>query len=245
MIFTTSWDDGYKLDIRLADLLNCYECKGTFYVCPQQQHAKVMMTTNEIAKLHAQHEIGAHTMHHSKLTEVSIKDAKTEIIESKAWVEKVTGAPCMMFCYPYGFYNDEVKQLVYNAGFKGARTTERQKMAISDPFAIPTTLQITPFPKRKTWSKWWHLLDNNGPKRARKKELMTLGVKEVDMKDWLSLAKALFDIAKTKQQDTPVQFHLWGHSHEIERYDMWEDLEAFLAYVQKSHVRCVVNSDVL
>ncbi|MAE81174.1 MAG: hypothetical protein CMB80_00455 [Flammeovirgaceae bacterium] len=178
MLFTTSWDDGYKLDLRLADLLDQYDIKGTFYVCPRKQHDKDMMTNDEIALLRERHEIGAHTLRHSKLTEVSSVEAKEEIESSKQWVEQITGAPCKMFCYPYGFHNDEVIQLVRNAGFSGARTTERLQFTANDPFTMPTTLQVTPFPKRKTWSRWWHPLDPYGPLRVRKRELKKLGIKK-------------------------------------------------------------------
>ena len=242
MLFTTSWDDGYKLDLRLADLLDQYDIKGTFYVCPRKQHGKDMMTNDEIALLRERHEIGAHTLRHSKLTEVSSVEAKEEIESSKQWVEQITGAPCKMFCYPYGFHNDEVIQLVRNAGFSGARTTERLQFTVNDPFAIPTTLQVTPFPRRKTWSRWWHPLDPYGPLRVRRKVLKQLGVSPKSQKTWLDLAMSLFDLGK--QSNQPV-FHLWGHSHEIEKYGLWEDLEKFLAHVKASDIRCVTNQEVL
>ncbi|MDP6562052.1 MAG: polysaccharide deacetylase family protein [Candidatus Peribacteraceae bacterium] len=242
MLFTTSWDDGYKLDLRLADLLDQYEIKGTFYVCPRKQHGHDMLTNDEIALLQEHHEIGAHTLRHPKLTEISEVEAKTEIEESKAWVEQITGTSCSMFCYPYGFYNETIKQLVQDAGFNGARTTERLQFAISDPFVMPTTLQVTPFPKRKTWSRWWHPLDPYGPLRVRRKVLKQLGVSPKNQKTWLDLAMSLFDLGKESNQ--PV-FHLWGHSHEIEKYALWEDLEKFLAHVKASDVECVVNSKVL
>ena len=31
-IITTSWDDGHPLDFKLAELLNKYNLKGTFYI---------------------------------------------------------------------------------------------------------------------------------------------------------------------------------------------------------------------
>jgi peptidoglycan/xylan/chitin deacetylase (PgdA/CDA1 family) len=243
MIFTTSWDDGYKLDLKLADLLEQYGCKGTFYVCPRKQHDIDMLSEEEIRSLHDRHEIGAHTLRHPKLTEVSPVEAKTEIEESKAWVEHITGAKCAMFCYPYGFYNDTVKQMVQDAGYKGARTTQRLQFAIDDPFTMPTTLQVTPFPKRKTWSRWWHPMDPYGPLRVRRKDLKKLGLQKEDMKDWLSLAKALFDHAHTSNPN--AIFHLWGHSHEIEKYNMWGDLETFLTHVQASGVECLKNSQIV
>ena len=33
-IVTTSWDDGHKLDLKLAALLKKYNIKGTFYISP-------------------------------------------------------------------------------------------------------------------------------------------------------------------------------------------------------------------
>lgn len=242
MLFTTSWDDGYTLDLRLADLLDKYGIKGTFYVCPRAQHGHEMMKSDEIATLRERHEIGAHTLRHSKLTEVSTIEAKAEIEDSKAWIEQVTGATCAMFCYPYGFYNDSIKQLVREAGFKGARTTEILQFEADDPFALPTTLQVAPFPKRKTWSRWWHPLDAYGPLRVKRKALNKLGIRKNDRKDWLSLAIALFDSHFALRIS---HFHLWGHSHEIEKYEMWEELEKFLAHVQKSGVECVKNNTVI
>ena len=244
MLFTTSWDDGYKLDIRLADLLDQYGCKGTFYVCPRKQHGKDTMSNEEIAELRERHEIGAHTLRHSKLTEVSSLLAKEEIEESKAWIEQITGAACTMFCYPYGFSNDAIMQLVKDAGYKGARTTTQLQFTFDDAFAMSTTLQIAPFPKRKTWSRWWHPLDQYGPLRVKRKRLNQIGIPKQDRKDWLSLAKALFDEAANCQLPT-ANFHLWGHSHEIEKYNMWGDLEKFLAHVQNSNVDCVINSKTI
>lgn len=242
MKFTTSWDDGYKLDLRLAELLNSYNVKGTFYVCPRKQHGHSMMTEDEIASLREKHEIGAHTLRHPKLTEVSTIEARSEILESKQWVEQITGTKCDMFCYPYGMWNESVKELVMQAGFKGARTTERLRFNVDDPFIMPTTLQVTPFPKRKTWSRWWHPLDPLGPLRVRRKMLKKMNIKSSCLKSWLDLAICLFDYGL--EHDQPV-FHLWGHSHEIEKYNMWNELEQFLKHVQSAKVECVVNRNIL
>jgi peptidoglycan/xylan/chitin deacetylase (PgdA/CDA1 family) len=244
MIFTTSWDDGLKLDLRLADLLDQYGIKGTFYVCPRKQHELEMLTTNEIASLSERHEIGAHTLRHSKLTEISLIEAKEEIEGSKAWVEQITGETCTMFCYPYGDWNTEIASMVEAAGFLGARTTEPLQFEVKEPYSMPTTLQVSPFPKRKTWSRWWHPLDPYGPLRVKRKQLNQIGIQKQDRKDWLSLAKALFDAAHTSPLNNQ-NFHLWGHSHEIEKYDMWKDLETLFAHVQSKDIVCQPNSGLL
>lgn len=41
-------------------------------------------------------------------------------------------------------------------------------------------------------------------------------------------------------------FHLWGHSWEIEKYGMWEELEKFLEYVSSySDVKFVTNKELV
>ena len=244
MLFTTSWDDGYATDLRLADLLDTYGIKGTFYVCPKKQHGKNVLEESDIAHLSKHHEIGAHTMSHPHLSQISLHDAQKEITKSKEWVEKITQKECAMFCYPYGDTNDAVKNLVQEAGFRGARTTKDLVFHGDDCFALPTTLQVAPFPKRKTFSRYWHPLDPFGPLRVRYARLRKLGIPIRSCTNWLSLAKTLFDIAKADALPN-TSFHLWGHSHEIEKYDMWGELEAFLMHVQQSHAKCVVNNSLI
>lgn len=242
MLFTTSWDDGYALDITLANLLEKYGATGTFYICPQAQHGHAMLTEVEIKTLHKNHEIGAHSMTHPKLNQIDKEVAAIEISNSKQWVEKITNTECAMFCYPYGFYNEHTKLLVKNAGFRSARTTEHMQFSVTDSFAMPTSLQITPFPKRKQFSRWWHPVDLYGPRRVRSNALKALGIKPKGLHSWVELAKTLFDTALKNDEQV---FHLWGHSHEIERYDMWGELEQFLQHVETSGVKCVTNAKIL
>lgn len=238
MQFTTSWDDGYTLDLAIAKLLEKHRCTGTFYLCPEEQHNRDMLKPDHIKQLAQRYEIGAHTMTHPKLTKISIEEAKWEIETSKQWIEQVSEKECNKFCYPFGLYNDEVKELVREAGFKEARTVENLKFSSSDPFAMPTSLQITPFPWRKRWSKWWHPLDHFGPARALLSDIIKLGIPVKSCTSWLSLAKAVFTYAK--KTDQPF-FHLWGHSHEVEKYKMWGQLDQFLEFVSKESVDCVTN----
>lgn len=230
MQFLTSWDDGYVLDLRVAELLDRYGAKGTFYVCPHKQHGSDMLTREQIRSLSSHHDIGAHSLSHPRLTLVSSTHAEEEIRGSKTWVEEITGKPCTTFCYPYGAVNDHVKHLVQNAGFSDARTTKDLQFSSADPFLQPVTLQIAPFPRRRM--QWhWKLLDPLGPLRARYKRLRALGTPHSAMGSWLAVAKYLLLYAMETHQEF---FHLYGHSKEIEKYGMWEDLEEFLRFA-KAH----------
>jgi len=243
MLFTTSWDDGYRMDLKIAEMLDKHGCKGTFYVCPKVQHDKQMLNGEEIISLNKKHEVGAHSMTHPRLAQITAEDARREINHSKKWIEKITGAPCKMFCYPYGDENPKVRSLTEEAGFKGARTVEQLKFSIDDPFGMPTSLQIYPFPWRRRWTRWHHLFDPLGRLRVMRPELKELGITLRECTSWIKLAKALFSYAlKTNQ---PF-FHLWGHSYELEKYGMWEELEMFLEFVKKHDgIERVVNGDLI
>ena len=143
MIVTTSWDDGNKLDLKLGELLDKYQMKGTFYPSPGSK--KFSLEENELKQLAQFQEIGAHTISHPQLTRISFQEAVREIKDSKEYLENLLGKEIKMFCYPYGEFNEEVKGLVGAAGFLGARTVQRfwtQKP--SDFFEFGTTAQVYP-----------------------------------------------------------------------------------------------------
>ncbi|MBU2213403.1 MAG: polysaccharide deacetylase family protein [Patescibacteria group bacterium] len=242
MLLTTSWDDGYELDLELAEVLEEYNCTGTFYVCPKKTKKAPKLTENDIYILSKKHEIGAHGMTHSWLPSLPPVDIEREIVQSKQWVENITGKECTMFCYPYGAHNEYARRYVKKAGFLGARTVEILQFSAENKFVMPTTLQIAPFPKRKEFKIWWHKLDTFGPLRTKMTRLFELHIPLRSMKSWLELAAALLAHAiETKQ---PF-FHLWGHSDEIERYEMWEELEKFLEFANIQEVKCVTNSELV
>lgn len=51
--------------------------------------------------------------------------------------------------------------------------------------------------------------------------------KEYNGKSWLDYAKEQFRIAKEKDG----VFHIFGHSWEIEKYNLWNELESFFKYI--------------
>ena len=90
-IITTSWDDGHKLDLKLAKILQKYNIKGTFCISPNNRewNKKDLLSDKEIKQLSQDFEIGAHTMTHPLLTKISERDAIQEIRDSKIFLEKL------------------------------------------------------------------------------------------------------------------------------------------------------------
>ena len=69
-------------------------------------------------------EIGAHTMTHPRLTQISSVEAFNEISLSKKNLEYLLGVSVNFFAYPYGDYSEETEKLVEKAGFYGACITK-------------------------------------------------------------------------------------------------------------------------
>ncbi|MDD4628693.1 MAG: polysaccharide deacetylase family protein [Candidatus Peribacteraceae bacterium] len=241
MLFTTSWDDGYGLDLTVAALLKKNGLTGTFYVCPTHQHDRTMLTENQIRTLSGDFEIGAHTLTHRKLSTLMAGEAEQEIKGSKAWVEQVTGKPCDMFCYPKGDCGIAAQTFVKQAGYRGARTTEQWRCEFSNPFAMPVSLQIMPFPLRRSFRPIWKILDPLGPLRANWRGLGKNNIPLSARTSWLAMARAFFRNAL--KRNAPF-FHLYGHSHEIERYGLWHDLAEFLEEAGHSGVTPVTNGSL-
>jgi len=66
--------------------------------------------------------VGSHTVHHAKLTTLSIQRALVELSFSKKVIQEHTGRRCDYFCYPYGKYNAWVARLVAAVGYRAATT---------------------------------------------------------------------------------------------------------------------------
>jgi len=225
MIVTTSWDDGQKSDIKLAKILSEYGVKGTFYVT--KSYGKPL-EKEEILEISRYHEIGAHTLNHPVLTEISQNEAENEIFGSKKYLENLLGITVPMFCYPKGVYNENIKKIVTEAGFIGARTSNplmpESNIYDWDPFEFPVSLHASNGSPRLSFRLWknYHLSP-----RA--------------LFDWESRSKELFD----RLLQSGGIFHLWGHSWEIFKSDELNKLERFLQYISvKGSVTYMTNGEL-
>jgi peptidoglycan/xylan/chitin deacetylase (PgdA/CDA1 family) len=240
-IVTTSWDDGHPLDLRLANLLDRYGVQGTFYV--PREFSRGRMDDSALCEL-AQYEIGAHTLNHVPLTDVQPQTAYEEIRGSRAWLQDLLSRDVPMFCYPKGRHNADVREMVRQAGFSGARTVEMFVVTPpDDAYQMGTTILVYPHPLRFVPGKplglsraLWDPIGRHGPGIRR----LELGTRA--WLSWSALAKATFDATMARGGI----WHLCGHSWEIEKYGMWRQLEDVLRYVSaRPGVRYLTNGQVI
>lgn len=69
-------------------------------------------------------EIGSHSLTHPYLSKIPEESAKREIEDSKKLLEDKLGIEIKTFCYPYGDYNQKVRDMVAKAGYLMAFTTK-------------------------------------------------------------------------------------------------------------------------
>jgi peptidoglycan-N-acetylglucosamine deacetylase len=219
---TTSWDDGHPLDLRLAEMLARHALRATFYI-PRHCPPRATLSLEQLRELSQSFEIGAHTLDHVFLTDAPDDLARREIIDSKKWVEDVTGKPCRVFCPPAGKFSPRHVEWVREAGYAGFRTVELLSLDRprlwkgSDLLELPTTVHAFPH-RAKTYAK-------NAVRRRSVSNLWRYIRHGATSSDWGGLAERLLDRAAR----IGGLFHLWGHSWEIEETAQWQRLEEVLA----------------
>ncbi len=107
--------------------------------------------------LAAGHEIGSHTLTHPFLTRIPPKQAREEIFSSGKKLEDLFGVPIEHFCYPYGDWNETVRDIVIAASYKTAFTTISGVNTTSDlPFELKRF--AARYPSRNLKALWSRLL---------------------------------------------------------------------------------------
>jgi peptidoglycan/xylan/chitin deacetylase (PgdA/CDA1 family) len=226
---TTSWDDGHKLDLRLADLLSKHGLRGTFYISPfnHEFDRRDLLTDREIRRIGEGFEIGSHTLTHPELPNVPVATAVEEISGSKTLLENIVGTSMKSFCYPRGTYLPLHREIVKESGYLFARTVTRYAFDIADPYEAATSLHAY-----NHWTDLWKIANF-----ARFKAADFLRCRQ-----WDHLSNAMFDHVL----EAGGIYHLWGHSWEIDAHGDWQRLDRALGYLSgRPGVLYLTNGDLV
>lgn len=127
-----TFDDGHLDTYNLAyPLLREFDMRAVVFVIGQRswEYARweenageidyPLMSNEQILELHREgFEIGAHSMTHAKLPELSQGALSREVFGSKKEVENLLGEDIISFAYPYGGVSEGVQFMTRKAGFK-------------------------------------------------------------------------------------------------------------------------------
>ena len=139
-------DDGYQSNVSHAlPILKQHGFSATCYVVSGRlgQHnewdaalgmAKAALMSGEEMRawVDAGMEVGSHTCSHADLSQLSLAEARHELLQSKSDLENLLQKPVTQFCYPYGHFSPEHEALVSQAGYEAATTTHRGRACATD-----------------------------------------------------------------------------------------------------------------
>ncbi len=225
---TTSWDDAHPLDIKLSKILKKYNIPATFYI-PINNPEQEIMNENQIKSLSKHFDIGGHTLSHQNLTKLKLDQAFKEILLGKEKLEQIIERKIDVFCYPRGYYNKKIINLVKKAGFIGARTANTLITQSKNVYELGTTVHVTNTGKN-------HL--KHSIKNIDVKLISELLKNNIFNKNWMQIAKYTFNYVFKNGG----VFHLWGHSWEIEKCNQWDLLEEFFEDISESKKFSYLNN---
>lgn len=236
IIVTTSWDDGDRCDLKVAEFLSSRGMSGTFYVPTKRFGSRPSLVAGDLGLLASDgFEVGAHGIAHEDLTRLSGEEMAGVVARCKQTLEDILGTEVSMFCYPGGRFNRNVTHRLRLAGYRGARTVRMLATGLDfQPFEMPTSLQVYPHS--------WITYVKNTAKARRVGRLYTYLTQLSGGGSWVELGKKLFDRVV---REAGV-WHLYGHSWEIDQLGLWGDLGRILDYVcRRDGVAYIPNGKVL
>jgi peptidoglycan/xylan/chitin deacetylase (PgdA/CDA1 family) len=200
---TFSYDDAVTQDLRLLDMMNRHQVKGTFNINTgclgkqslHRQDGKTVthnkLTTDVIAETYAGHELAVHGLTHLDLARVPSGTAAYEVMADRRNIEAITKAPVRGMAYPFGTYNEETLTTLKSCGIVYARTVRS-----TGQFGLPEDFL--------RWHPTCHHADEH-----------------------LDELTDRF-LAPQSRDQAPKLFYVWGHSYEFDVTDSWDAMETFL-----------------
>jgi len=197
-----SIDDGCKLDVRVAELLDKYNLPAIFYIPVMWESYNRSkgwegLSYDDVISIGNRFDIGSHSITHALLTKVPSAVADFEIIESKTMLQQAIGKEVTSFCYPRGYANEHHKAIVRRVYNTGRSVIVGAVEEGDDPAFQPVSVHAC-CERKEYFGEHW--LDY-----GRKK------------------------IHEAQRKPVTGYFHLMCHSWEIEKNDGWKHFELFLA----------------
>ncbi|MEE0928124.1 MAG: polysaccharide deacetylase family protein [Acutalibacteraceae bacterium] len=207
---TFSYDDGNKLDIRLAEIFDKYGVKGTFNVCGGLIGNPGKLSAEEMQKhfIDKGHEIACHGFEHTAPGMLRPFEGVQEYINDRKALESALGMIIRGLAYPNSGINylgngatyDNIRSYLSDLGFMYGRSLAGD----NNGFKLP-----------HDWFNWIPTMHHGNPNA-------------------LTWAQEFADITLDKPYfpaNAPRLFYVWGHSFEFENNNNWEHIENILKIV--------------
>jgi peptidoglycan/xylan/chitin deacetylase (PgdA/CDA1 family) len=133
-----TFDDAYRNFYDTAyPILKEKNAKATVFVITQFVGGERYVTWEQLTEMGNSGLIliGNHTLNHPYLSKISPQEVVNQIISAKNIIEKNTGKSAEFFAYPYGNSSAKAKEVLQEAGYKGAvLTTNTNPQCLGRPY---------------------------------------------------------------------------------------------------------------
>lgn len=141
----SGWDGGTLADLEMAEVLDIYGWKGTFFLSPEQFGREGSLSADQARALRERgHEIGARCLAPADPQTLTAEEWARQVAGSRERLEQILAAPVVSFAYPSPFDLDRLwlTEAVRAAGYLSARTTTPADLLasrIEDWMRLPVT----------------------------------------------------------------------------------------------------------
>ena len=123
-----TFDDGYEdFYTEAFPILRRQNAKATVFINSGLMGRPNYMTQNQVVDTVTSGlvEIGGHGFSHQNLTGISLESAKKVVNDDVSNIKESYKITPVSFAYPYGAYNNDIKEIVSDAGYKYAVTLDK------------------------------------------------------------------------------------------------------------------------
>ncbi|MDP9300907.1 MAG: polysaccharide deacetylase family protein [Actinomycetota bacterium] len=228
-LFTTSWDDGNALDVRVVGLLEGLGLTGTFYASTGEGGVRTL-DDDALARIGAAHELGNHGRTHTPFTLLSPRQIEDELEWGKAELTRF-GRVAPLVAPPKGKMNDQVTRTLKGLGY-GIRAAPLIGTDAQPPGWIEPSFHFFPF-------RWSELLRNTARRRLLPATPLVMA--------WArggAFRDRSVRLLRVAARHLPC-VHVWGHSADLERLGLWGALEEVLEAAAALRMSPVTNGQLL
>ena len=119
---TMSYDDGNEADRRLVKIFDQFGIKGTFHLNSGTIGKPGYISKEEVGTLYQNHEVAGHSVNHPYLERLAPEIRMNEIWEDRKQLEALSGKMVTGFSYPFGTWDEQVKNALCSCGYHYSRT---------------------------------------------------------------------------------------------------------------------------
>jgi peptidoglycan/xylan/chitin deacetylase (PgdA/CDA1 family) len=135
-----TFDDGYRDNLTIAlPLLEKYRLPMTLFVVAGFVGREEYLSESELREMarHPLVTIGSHGLWHQHFTELSLRDARFELLESRRRLQSMIDGRVDLLAWPYGDCNEELEVLSGESGYRASWSVWKGSDATHSRWRVP------------------------------------------------------------------------------------------------------------